>query len=327
MFILGLILVALAVVALLISPRLVKVKTKISNNYRETEEYTDASGQKIARVVSLVLGVLGIGIIISTTFYVQDVGEAKVQTDISGKIVSTTTEAGFHAKYPWSTMHTFNIRNQLASFINSADAETEDNAGNERTGPYITVQDAEGVSSNVSLNLQYSIDPKAVETIYTTYKTEEAFKSSFVANSVRNVVREAPNEFDTLQLLTERGAVQQEVTEKLIENWEGSGVVLDNLALQEINPPDSVRESYAAAQQAQINVTKAQADLEAQQVSAQQQVQEAQATADSNRILNSQPLNGESIQQKYIDALKESGKNGGLIVVPEGSTPLLNVGK
>lgn len=277
--------------------------------------------------VAIGLGVLTLGFGAASVVYVQDVGEAKVQTDISGKIIGQTTEAGFHTKLPWATIHTFNIRNQLASFINSNDGETEDNAGNERTGPYITVQDAEGVSSNISLNLQYSIDADSVGDIYTAYKTEEAFKSSFVSNTVRNVVRQAPNQFDTLQLITERGAVEKEITTLLQEKWDGSGVRLDNLSLQEVNPPKSVVESYAAAQQAQINVTKAQAELEAQQVSAQQQVQEAQATADSNKILNSEPLNDTSIQQKYIDALKESGKNGGLIVVPEGSTPLLNVGK
>lgn len=263
-------------------------------------------------VIALIIG--AILMVISMT-YSQDVGEAKVQTDVSGKIVGQTTDAGFHSKAPWSSIHTFNIRNQTADFVNSAG----NNDVEDRTGPYITVNDRDGVTSNVSLNLQYSIDADSVGDIYTKYKNEETFKKDFVANSVRNIVRQAPNEFDTIDLITKRGDVEKKVISLLEEKWKGSGVRLDNLALQEIELPKAVKASYAEAQKAQIEVEKEKANLEAQKVKAQQQVQSAQAQADANELLNKHPLSDAALKQSQIDALKTAGENGSLIVVPQGS--------
>lgn len=41
------------------------------------------------------------------------------------------------------------------------------------------------------------------------------------------------------------------------------------------------------------------------------------------RMILSESLTDQVIQQNYIDALKEIGQNGNLVVVPEGSTPLV----
>lgn len=37
-----------------------------------------------------------------------------------------------------------------------------------------------------------------------------------------------------------------------------------------------------------------------------------------------QSLTPEVIQQRYIDALKEIGQSGNLVVVPEGSVPVIS---
>ena len=49
---------------------------------------------------------------------------------------------------------------------------------------------------------------------------------------------------------------------------------------------------------------------------------EAQGEADANAILT-QSLTDEVLQQQYIEALKAAADNGGLIVVPEGSQPIV----
>ena len=53
---------------------------------------------------------------------------------------------------------------------------------------------------------------------------------------------------------------------------------------------------------------------------------QAEKEAEANRILT-QSLTDEVLQQRYIDALKSIGKDGNLVVVPQGSTPMVNVGK
>ncbi|KQO65165.1 SPFH domain-containing protein [Curtobacterium sp. Leaf261] len=279
----------------------------------------------VALWVAIAFGILFIGFGLASTVYAQDTGESKVQVDISGNIVGQTTESGFHFKAPWATLHTFNIRNQTVTYINATGGSDSDNNGNTRSGPYITVQDKDGVSSNVSLNLQYSIDARSVTNIYRSYKTEDNFKTQFIGNSVRSVVRQVPNDFTTIQLITKRGSVEKAMITALERRWKGSGVHVDNFSLQEITPPKSVTASYAAAQQAQIQVTKEQALLDAKKVQAQQQVAEAQGQADANDVLNGHPLSDAALKQREIEALKSAGEHGSLIVVPQGSNNILNL--
>lgn len=49
---------------------------------------------------------------------------------------------------------------------------------------------------------------------------------------------------------------------------------------------------------------------------------EAQGEADANAVL-ANSLNDQVIRQHYIDALKSIGKDGNLVVVPEGSQPIV----
>ena len=55
-------------------------------------------------------------------------------------------------------------------------------------------------------------------------------------------------------------------------------------------------------------------------------VEEAQGIAEANRVL-AESLSEEVLAQNYIDALKEIGANGNLVVVPEGSSPVVVAGK
>jgi len=320
MFVVAVVFLILALVSLFLRSR--RYMTTATAGHPET---VTEKPNKVAGWVAVGFGVLFIGFGLASVVYAQDTGESKVQVDISGNIIGQTTESGFHAKAPWSTLHTFNIRNQTVTYINATGGSNSDNNGNVRSGPYVTVQDKDGVSSNVSLNLQYSIDARSVTDIYRSYKTEDNFKTQFIGNSVRSVVRQVPNGFTTIQLITKRGSVEKAMIAALERRWKGSGVHVDNFSLQEITPPKSVTNSYAAAQQAQIQVSKEQALLDAKKVQAQQQVAEAQGQADANDVLNGHPLSDQALRQREIEALKTAGENGSLIVVPQGSNNILQL--
>jgi len=274
----------------------------------------------ITLIVGVLTAVVAVIALTASVVYTQDAGEAKVKVDVAGNITGQTTTTGFHTKFPWESTHTFNIRNQTVTYINAADGDTSDNNGGQRSGPYISVQASDGVTSTVSLSLRYSIRSETVTDVYREFRDEENFKKSFIEQDVRSVVRSVPTQYTTIELLTERDRVEDSILKALEDRWADDGVIVDSISLQEFVPPTEVSESYAAIQ---TETNK----LEAAKVKAQQQVATAQGQADANAILNSQPLSDVSIQQRYIEALKTSGENGGLIVVPEGSTPLLNVGK
>lgn len=259
------------------------------------------------------------------SFYTQDVGMAVVEKDITGNVVGQSNTSGWHWKAPWVNTVDFSIRNQPVTFLNPEKGSTE-SASYSADGPQITVQDKDGVSSNIDINVRYSIKATAVTSIYTEYKDEDTFKSAFIFQDIRSVVRSVPNNFSTIDLLTDRAAVETAIQKALEARWESAGVTVDSISLQEIRPPEAVVKSYADAQQAQIVVTQEKSNLEAAKVKAQQKVVQAQAESDANSLLNSS-LTGPILQQRYLDTLKELAAKGNLVVVPEGFNGLVNVGK
>jgi regulator of protease activity HflC (stomatin/prohibitin superfamily) len=188
------------------------------------------------------------------------------------------------------------------------------------------VQDAEGVTANIDIAIRYSLDPESVKEIYSDYYNEENLRTRLIFNDIRSVVRSIPGQFDTIEMLTNRNAVQDAILEALERRWDDDGIIVEDVALQEIRYGESVTAAYAAAQEAQINVQTEQARLEAVQVSAQQKIVQAQAEAEANAILNAS-LTDAILQQRYLDTLKELAAAGNLVIVPEGFSGLVNVAR
>ena len=282
-------------------------------------------GARIAGGIAIALAGVGVVILAVTSFYTQDPGQANVLKDITGNVVGQNNSTGLQAKAPWVDTVTFNIRNQQIVFAGENGAASDNNGGT-AAGPQITVQDKDGVSSNIDIAVRYSIRPDAVTDIYKKFLSEDNFKTSFIEQDIRSVVRLVPNDFSTLALITNRGDVEAAILKALEARWQDDGVSVDSISLQEIRPPKAVVDSYAAAQQAQINVTKEQANLDAAKVSAQQKVVQAQAEADANAILAAS-LTDPILRQRYLDTLKELAAAGNLVVVPDGFNGLVNVTK
>lgn len=279
----------------------------------------------IGAIASIVIGAIVGGLFwFMSAFFVQDPGQANVLRAWDGTLVGTETAEGWHWKAPWVDTITFDVRNQR--LVYTGGKSDGDNSGGDSDGAQITVQDAEGVSSNVDLAIRYSIAPDAVEAIYREYRDEASLVSKLIANDVRSVTRDAANKFDTLELLADRAAFGVEIRELLEKKWADDGIIVDDIALQEIRPPESVVARYAEAQEAQIAVATETAKLESTKVSAQQKVVQAQAEADANAILNAS-LTSSILQQRYLDTLAKLAAEGNLVVVPEGFNGLVNVTK
>jgi regulator of protease activity HflC (stomatin/prohibitin superfamily) len=303
-FVIGIILIIIAVIAVIAGVIL------------------DAKGVGIG--VAFVAVVLAAFAIISQTFYTQDTGEASVLVDVSGQIAGQSTDPGFHGKAPWQSVHTFNIRNQKVSFL--GDGKGGDDTGNVALGPSITGTDADGVASEIDVDVRYSLNPSKVTNIYRQYKDESNFVNNYVLGTIRSATRKVPNTYSTLDVITKQNQLQTDISSALERAFGDSGVRIDSVTLQNVNPPQAIKDARVAAQQAQIQVTAEKAKLQATQVSAQQQVVQAQAQAKANAELN-KGLTKAVLQSRYIDALRDIGDKGNLVVVPQGSTPFINVGK
>jgi regulator of protease activity HflC (stomatin/prohibitin superfamily) len=314
-FVVGLILLLVAIVAFVVVARA-----------RRGRGTTETAAQHRSRLIvsagAGVLAALGVVLVGGSSAYAQDTGDASVIVSWTGDILGQETTPGLHFKAPWSEVKTFSVRNQQVVFAGSRG--TTDYTGGSAIGPDITVQDSDGVTSNIDIAVRYSIRSDQVTTIYRQFRDETNFVSQFVTQDIRSTVRDAPNGFSTLDLITKRADVNTAIQEALTKRWQGTGVTVDSVSLQQITPPKSVTDAYAAAQNAQIKVSTEKNLLEAAQVSAQQQVVQAEAKAKANDSLN-KSLTTNVLKQNYIDTLSKLAASGNVVVVPEGFGGIVNV--
>lgn len=278
---------------------------------------------KCRRIFYIGSSILSLIVAAGTCFYTQDAGDVVVLRNFGGNIAGSTSETGIHLRAPWQKTIVYDIRNNVISFV--ADG-TEDYTGGSATGKQVTVNDASGVAADVDIQVNYSLDPSKAIDIYKDYGSQENFVRSIAAVDVRSVPREISGQFDTITLLTDRGQFTDAIEKELSERWEKYGLIIEQVSVQEIRYPESVTSKYAEAQQALIDKEKAQNEQETAKVEAETKKIEAQGEADANKILT-ESLTSEVLQQRYIDALNEIGKNGNLIITDGSTDALLNIAK
>lgn len=252
-------------------------------------------------VVSLVL--FGAG-----SIYTQDPGEGVVLRSISGEVVGETSEPGFHTKAPWVSASKWDIRDNTMQYL--ADGKV-DYSGGSAVGPRITVQDKDGVDANIDLTLRYSIEGDKVDDLYSRFGSQENLLTKVVEPGIRSATREIPVAYSTLDILNKRAEIQSAVKDRLTNEWADLGIVVEDVDIQEIVQPEAIKDANAQKAAAQALVETEKAKLE-----------QARIEAEKNEV-KTEALTPEILTQQYIDALK----GGTVFVVPEGSTPMIQVPK
>jgi regulator of protease activity HflC (stomatin/prohibitin superfamily) len=267
----------------------------------------------------VLVGLLGFLFLVFSTYYTVEPGEAKVMKDwtgvIQGEPVSTP---GAHWKEPWVDAIDFDVRNQLAAFMNDGKGSYNDAPLN---GPQITFTDKDGVTGNMDLVVLYSVKPTSVVSLVEDYTTQDDFRIKVIEQDIRSVPRDIPGKYTTIQMMTDRVEVSQKIREALEAEWKDKGVVIEDVSMQEVRYSDAVKQRFEDAQNAQTEVVKATAEAEKAKIAADSAaavaITEATGEAEANRLLT-QSLTPEVLQQRYLDVL--AGAN--LIVVPQGFTAL-----
>ena len=308
--------IVMMVIGVLLALTAIPVSIAIGKYNSETE----SKGGYWKAAIPVVLGVIMIG---SQCIYTQDVGEAVVLRNFGGSLAGYTTEAGIQLKAPWQDALDWDIRNRLINFYRDAEYTYDNGSYN---GATVTINDSSGTKADCDVQVIYSINPDAVEQLYADYGTQEAYVASYVSNDVRQTTRDCAGQFSTIQLLTDKESFASSIQQTLSERWAESGVVVESVSVQDIRYADSITEAYAAAQSAQVEQQRAQNEQDTARIEAETKAIEAEGVANSNRIL-SESLTPEVLQQRYYETLQQIGENGNLVVVPEGSQPIVQTSK
>lgn len=277
-----------------------------------------AAGVLKSKVIAVVGALVGIVLIAFSCFYTQDVGEAVVIKNADGTIAKTDIEAGIGAKAPWQSKISFDIKGQQAQY--KLDGKpTQENETVE--GPTITVNTKDKLPVDVDIAIGYSVEPDAVEALYTEYKTEEVIFQRLISTTIKSVVKDAANPFTVDELIANREGYSKAIQERLEERLGSRGITIDLVSLHTLHPPQSTLDNITETQNVQQQLLKAEATTKVKEEEARQRVVEANGIAEANKALNDS-LTDKVLQDKYIDTLKNAKS---LVVVPDGSTPMVSV--
>lgn len=305
-------------------------RAKVDEHNKEVDEWNEKhpySHKEHADKAPMFVGpmIMGAGAvaIALSCVYPQDAGEVIVLRNLGGSLAGHTSEAGFHAKVPWQDTISYDVRNNLINLYRDAEYVTD---GGSAEGACVSVNDSGGASADIDLQVMYSFDSDAAEQLYQDYGTQENFTQNYILNDVRAVAREVAGRYDTITMLTNRGEFTKGVQDALNERWKGLGLTVESVSVQDVRYPDEITSKYSEAQAAEVAKAKAQNEQETARVEAETKEIEAKGEADANTTLQ-QSLTPEVIQQRYIDALTSIGQSGNLVVVPEGSQPIVGTGE
>ena len=255
-------------------------------------------------------------------FYTQDAGEVCVLRNLGGDLAGYTEEAGFHGKMPWQSVIRYDVRNNLVNLYREAEYSYD---GGAAEGSCVTVNDKGGASADIDLQVVYSLDADAAMQLYVDYGTQGHFTETVIQNDVRATAREVAGQYDTMTMLTNRGEFTKGLRDALSTKWEKLGLDVEQVSVQDVRYPKTITEKYAEAQAAEVAKAQALNEQETAKVQAETKRIEAEGEAAANKVL-SESLTPEVVQQHYIDALVSIGKSGNLVVVPEGSQPIVQTG-
>lgn len=329
-FVIGIIALLIAIPCIVFNVR-TKIPEPIEDNNvlgkpyikNETDIKTAKFAHTCARGVAVVCLVFSFAFIGGSCIYTQDTGEVCVIRNLGGSLADSTSEAGFHVKAPWQDVITYDVRNNLINFYGDTEYKVD---GGSYEGKQVSINDKSGASANVDIQVNYSLNPDSALNLYSEYGTQESFVEKYISNDVRAVTREVSGKFDTVTMLTDRSQFTKAIQDALTKKWNKIGLTVEQVSVQDVRYPESIADSYSQAQAAEVAKQKAQNEQETAKVQAETKKIEAQGEADANAVL-AQSLNDQVLQQHYIDALKDVGKEGNLVVVPNGSTPMINTGK
>ena len=259
-------------------------------------------------------------------------GEVIVLRAWSGKLTGYSDTAGFHLKAPWEDRISFDTRNMLINFYMNQGYYYN---GGAATGPEVTINDRSGAKADIDIQVVYSLDPSAAIKLYTNYGTQTNYTERYLSNDVRSVAREVSGRFDTLTMLTDRSKYTDAVEEALAEKWEQNGLIVEQVAVQDVRYSDEITNRYSAAQAAEIAIAQAKNEQESArvkaetkkveaEVDAETQIIKANAEAEANRIID-ESLTENVLKQKYYETLQDIGKNGNLIIMPNDSNAIVQL--
>jgi regulator of protease activity HflC (stomatin/prohibitin superfamily) len=186
---------------------------------------------------------------------------------------------------------------------------------------------------DVDMTVIYSINPSQVSELYTSKnksfhainKDDTLLMFNYMHQAARNALYKASREYEALDMNDNRVAIEQKVRENLLatlssEKLDGS-LSIQQVLVRQLTPADSVVASANELVRSKNELR--QKEVEVKTAEAESRRMQALASQGSQSIAY---MNAQTEQMK-AQAMLEAAKKGSLMMVPVGTTPMINVNK
>ena len=266
---------------------------------------------------SLGLAVLAL---ISESFTIIDPGYVGVPVTF-GNVAAQSLPAGIHPIFFLTDVYKMSVQTKdyTMSSVNSEGNKTGDDA--------VATLSRDQLILKFDVSVWYHLDPSQANNVYSNIGLN--YEEVIVRPAIRTALVNAATKFDASDVMSlQRDAYTKMVTEILLRELTGKGVILDNVLIRNVEPPTTVSDAIAAKLKASQEAQQMEYTIQYAQKEAQRKAIEAQGISNAQKIIGN-GLTQNYLQWYYISQLKDvvSSPNNSTIILPydQKLTPLLNI--
>jgi len=270
------------------------------------------------------LGLLSFGLaflsLLSASFTIIEPGYVGVPV-LFGNVGSQSLPAGFHPIFFLTDIYKMSIqtKNYTMSSVN--------NEGNKAGDDAVATLSRDQLILKFDVSVWYHLDPAQANNVYSNIGL--SYEEVIVRPAIRTALVNAATKFDASDVMSlQRDAYTKMVTDLLLQELNGKGVVLDKVLIRNVEPPTTVSDAIAAKLKASQEAQQMEYTIQFAQKEAERKAIEAQGISNAQKIIGN-GLTQNYLQWYYISQLKEvvSSPNNSTIILPydQKLTPLLNI--
>ncbi len=265
------------------------------------------AGERYQLIIKGIAGLIGILTLLSglnKLITVIPAGNIGV-VDLFGQVSPKSLEPGVHFLNPFARIVNFSTR--LKNVQEDIEATSQ-----------------EGLGFNIHVSLQYRLEPQKAADIYKNIGPDD---QGIVIPRFRSIVREVTAGYPSEAIYsTKRQEVANKLKQKIIEQLQPLGFVVEEALLREIKLPEKLQASIQEKLTADQENQRLSIVLEKERKEAERKRIEARGIADSQKII-SQGLNPQLLQLRSIEASEKlaTSQNSKVIIMGNGNNGTLPI--
>lgn len=172
----------------------------------------------------------------------------------------------------------------------------------------VQVQNSQAAETSASLDLQdvtttvatnWHIMPADAEWVYQNIGNEDALVSKIIKPAISNAVKAVTAHYNAEDLIVHRDQVRAQIEDHIRTAFKPYRIIVDSVNITDFHFSPQFAQAIEQKQVAQQHAQQAQYDLQKAKVVAEQKIVEAQAQAESQKLLQ-QTITPEIIQQQAV---------------------------